>query len=218
MPDSDRDSRESDFAKYVQNISWEKEKVPARHTNGSFLFLVCFVVIDSAKTHPIWDGRSQSPLIDGWRKTSLMSRTEQNAPSPSQATPPLPAPLAPLLMMVFWMVLGGAAGIKLAQSTWRLLDWGPGEVSIAVPVGGVVGVLAGALLGSISNPNVRVLLMAMFAGASAGAVSGEVFWGEIGEIVGQVAGILLGGITWAIWLFVERNNDANQQDPQERVA
>lgn len=65
-----------------------------------------------------------------------MSGTQQNAPSLPRTPPSLPAPLAPVLMMVFWMLLGGAAGIKLAQSTWRLLHWGTGEVSIAVPVGG----------------------------------------------------------------------------------
>ena len=100
--------------------------------------------------------------------------------------------------MVFWMLLGGAAGIKLMQSIWRLLGWGAGEVSVAVPVGGV----GGALLGLISNPRLLVLLMAVFAGATAGAVAGKLAWGDIGEIGGQVAGGLVGGIVWAVWLFM----------------
>jgi hypothetical protein len=114
---------------------------------------------------------------------------------------PLP-PLAPLLMMAFWMFLGGAAGIKIMQSIWRFFDLGIGEVAIAVPVGGVVGALAGAFLGLISNPRLLVLLMAVFAGSAAGAVAGKLFWGEIGDIGGKVAGALVGGIAWAVWLFI----------------
>jgi hypothetical protein len=120
-------------------------------------------------------------------------------------------------MMAFWMLLGGAAGIKLAQSMWQLLGWGDGEVSIAVPVGGVVGALAGALLGLISNPRLLVLLMAVFAGSAAGAVAGELAWGDIGEIGGQVAGGLVGGIAWAAWLFFGRNKGPNQRRAQERA-
>jgi hypothetical protein len=44
-----------------------------------------------------------------------MEDTKQEAPG--RSGPPIPPPLAPLLMMSFWMLLGGAAGIKLAQST-----------------------------------------------------------------------------------------------------
>jgi hypothetical protein len=127
-----------------------------------------------------------------------MEYTKQEAPRTSG--PPIPPPLAPLLMMTFWMLLGGAAGIKLAQSTWQLLGWGDGEVSIAVPAGSVAGALAGALLGLITNPRLLVLLMAVFAGSAAGAVAGRLPWGAIGEIGGQVAGGLVGGIAWAVWL------------------
>ena len=79
----------------------------------------------------------------------------------------------PILMMVFWMLLGGAAGIKIMQTVWRFLGVEVGELTIAVPVGGVVGALAGALLGLINNPRLLVLLMAVFAGASAGGVAGQ---------------------------------------------
>jgi hypothetical protein len=96
----------------------------------------------------------------------------------------MPPPLAPLLMMAFWALLGGAAGIKLALGLWHLLGWSVGEVSIAVPVGGVVGAVSGALLGLITRPRLLVLLMAVFAGASAGAVAGRIAWGEIGLIAG----------------------------------
>lgn len=115
---------------------------------------------------------------------------------------PSPPPLAPLLMMAFWMLLGGASGIKLAQSVWHLLGWVTGDLSIAVPFGGVVGALAGALLGLITNPRLLVLMMAVFAGSTAGAVAGRLPWGEMGEVGGQVAGGLVGGITWTVWLFV----------------
>jgi len=130
---------------------------------------------------------------------------KSDAPAASADRPaPALAPLAPGLMMVFWMLLGGAAGIKIMQSIWHLLGVDVGAVAIAVPVGGVVGALAGALLGLINNPRMLVLLMAMFAGASAGAVAGRLPWGEIGEIIGQVAGCLVGGMAWATWLFFSR--------------
>lgn len=132
-----------------------------------------------------------------------MEATKQEGPETARSTPAIPPPLAPTLMMAFWMLLGGAVGIKLAQSMWQLLAWGSGNVSIAVPVGGVIGSLAGALLGLISNPRLLVLLMAVFAGASAGTVAGKLRRGEVGEIGGQVGGGLVGGIAWAVWLFVE---------------
>jgi len=142
----------------------------------------------------------------------------QKAGGKAFSTLPSPAPLAPLLMMAFWMLLGGAAGIKLAQGLWQLLGWEVGDVSIAVPIGGVVGALAGTLLGFISNPSLLVLLMAVFAGASAGSVAGKLAWGNVGEIAGQVAGGLLGAIAWAVWLFFGRRKGlilkgASEQDP-----
>ncbi len=117
---------------------------------------------------------------------------------------PSPPLLAPGLMMAFWMLLGGAAGINVMQGLWRILGFGVGEVSIAVPVGGVVGALAGALLGLVRRPRLLVLLMAVFAGSAAGAVAGKLAWGGIGELGGQVAGGLIGGIAWAAWLHIGR--------------
>ena len=113
-------------------------------------------------------------------------------------------PLAPVAMVVFWMLLGGAAGINLPQMLWHLLGLGGGDVSVAVPVGGAAGAIAGALLGLIDNPRLLVLLMAVFAGSSAGAVAGRLPWGDAGEIVGQGAGALVGGVAWAVWLFFGR--------------
>ena len=139
----------------------------------------------------------------------MKKNTEQRASGAPGPTASIPPPLAPILMMAFWMLLGGAAGIKLAQSVWQLLGWGAGDVSIAVPVGDVIGTLAGALLGLISNPRLLVLLMAVFAGASAGAVAGKLPWGEIGEIGGEVGGGLVGGMAWAVWLFF-----GNRKDPK----
>jgi hypothetical protein len=123
---------------------------------------------------------------------------------PEGPAPPQPAPV---LMMAFWMLLGGAFGIRVAQSLWQLLDLGGGAVPVAVPVGGVIGAVAGGLLGLISNPRLLVLLMAVFAGSAAGAVAGKVAWGEVGEIGGQVAGALVGGIAWAAWLYFGRGKD-----------
>jgi len=108
------------------------------------------------------------------------------------------------MMMIFWALLGSAAGIKLTQSIWQLVGWSGGEVSVAVPVGGAVGAICGALLGLISSPRMLVLLMAVFAGSSAGAVAGQLPWGDVGRIGGQVAGGLLGGIAWATWLYFGR--------------
>lgn len=122
------------------------------------------------------------------------------------ATPDFVA-LAPALMMVFWMLLGAAAGIKLAQSLWQLLGWSDWVVSVAVPIGGGVGAVVDAVLGLITRPQLLVLLMAVFAGVSAGGVAGKVAWGEIGEIGGQVVGGLAGAAAWATWLFVNRGRN-----------
>jgi hypothetical protein len=105
-------------------------------------------------------------------------------PDPQFTTPPVLAPLVPLapaLMMVFWMLLGASAGTKLSQSLWQLLGWGDGEVSIAVPVGGAAGAAVGAVLGRIKNPRLLVLLMAAFAGSTAGGVAGQIAWGRLGR-------------------------------------
>lgn len=136
-----------------------------------------------------------------------MNHTKPNHPS---AIPPVLAPLVPLapaLMMGFWMLLGAAAGIKFAQSLWRLLGWGDWAVSVAVPVGGGTGALVGALLGLITRPQLLVLLMAVFAGVSAGGVAGHVAWGAMGEIGGHVGGGLVGAAAWATWLFVNRGRN-----------
>jgi len=132
--------------------------------------------------------------------TSVGPLEEETLPSANRPSSPLP-PLAPALMMAFWMLLGGAAGIKFMQSIWHFLGVEIGDVAIAVPVGGVVGALAGALLGLISNPRMLMLLMAVFAGSAAGAVAGKLPWGEIGELGGTLAGALVGGMAWAAWLF-----------------
>jgi hypothetical protein len=116
-----------------------------------------------------------------------VSRKDQPRAESSAATVPL---LDRLLMAVFWMLLGGAAGIKVMQSLWRFLGFDVGEVTIAVPVGGVLGAAVGVLLGMITNPRVLVLMMAVFAGSAAGGVAGRLAWGDIGEIGGQAAGAL----------------------------
>ena len=112
-------------------------------------------------------------------------------------------PVAPVAMTVFWMLLGGAAGINATQAVWHLLGWG-GDVAVAVPVGGAAGAAAGALLGLIQRPFLLVLLMAVFAGASAGAVAGRLAWDKAGEIAGQATGGLIGATAWAAWRLNER--------------
>lgn len=133
-----------------------------------------------------------------------MEDTQQGVPDAARSPATIPPVLAPVLMMIFWALLGGAAGIKIVQGIWPYLGFGGGEVAIAIPVGGATGSLAGALLGLIRNPRWLVLLMAVFAGSAAGAVAGKIPWGALGEIGGQVAGGMVGGIAWATWLFLER--------------
>ena len=140
-----------------------------------------------------------------------MKNTQQVVPEAGMSPAAIPPGLAPVLMMAFWMLLGGAAGIKIMQSIWSLLGIGGGELAIVVPVGGVVGALAGAVLGLIRNPRWLVLLMAVFAGSAAGAVAGKAPWGEIGEIGGQVAGGLVGGIAWAAWLLTGARRSPNHE-------
>jgi len=52
-----------------------------------------------------------------------------------------------------------------------------------------------------------VLLMAVFAGSSAGAVAGQLPWGDVGQIGGQISGGLVGGIAWTVWMFVGHRRD-----------
>lgn len=136
------------------------------------------------------------------------NRARNVVPDLANSAAPVPPVLAPVLMMGFWMLLGGAAGIKAVQGIWRFLDLGRGEVAIAMPVGCVIGALAGALLGLIRNPRALVLLMAVYAGSAAGAVAGKAPWGDIGEIAGQIAGGVIGGLAWAAWLWIERRKES----------
>jgi hypothetical protein len=121
--------------------------------------------------------------------------------------PDAPAALAaraPVLMMAFWMLLGAAAGINVARGLWHALGLGPGDDSVALPVGAGVGALAGALLGLVRDQRLLVLLMAVFAGSAAGAVAGKVPWGDVREVAGQFAGGLVGASAWAAWLLAGR--------------
>ncbi len=115
-----------------------------------------------------------------------------------------PAPVAPLLMMVFWALLGASAGVRFTQGGWQLLGWTEGQVSVAVPVGAAVGAVGGALLGLVTSPRLLVLLMAVFAGSSAGSVVGQLPWGDVGRVGGQFAGALVGVAAWATWLYFGR--------------
>src|ERR1051326_3509696 len=98
------------------------------------------------------------------------------------------------------------------QSIWHLLGVETGDIAIAVPVGCALGAGAGGLLGLISNPRVLVLLMAMFAGSAAGAVAGKIPWGDLGEVGGQIAGGMVGGIVWAVWLFMSRRSKPSRSN------
>ena len=127
----------------------------------------------------------------------------------ARAAAPEGLPALPL-MLAFWMLLGGAAGINFMQAVWRLFGWSVGEMSIAVPVGGAVGALVGGLLGLIRDPRVLALPLLVFAGAAAGAVAGRLPWGAVGEIGGQTIGGLAGACAWVAWMFIERRGARKQ--------
>jgi hypothetical protein len=110
-------------------------------------------------------------------------------------------------MLVFWMLLGSVAGINLAQSVWRMAGFRVGDVAIAVPVGAVAGAVGGGLVGRITSPQLVVLVMALVAGWSVGALVGRLAWGEIGQIAGGGAGALLGGLTWTVWALRGQTNE-----------
>ena len=118
-------------------------------------------------------------------------------------------PLAPKLMLVFWMLLGAVAGVKLVQEIWRMAHWSTGDIAIAVPAGALAGSIAGGLIGRITRPSLLVLIMALLAGWSLGALAGGLVWAETGQFAGGAIGALVGGLTWTLWLFRERRS-ANQ--------
>ncbi len=90
------------------------------------------------------------------------------------------------------------------------LGWVTGEVSIAVPIGGIAGAVVGALLGLIKSPRFLVLLT-VFAGSSAGAVAGKLPWGEVGEIGGQIVGGLVGGAPGQCGYFWATGRKSNSE-------
>ncbi len=110
----------------------------------------------------------------------------QRKAHPSTVAPLLP--LAPKLMLVFWMLLGCVAGITLAQSVWRMAGWSTGAFAIALPVGAVAGAVGGGLVGRITRPHLLVLVMALLAGWSVGALCGGLAWAETGQIAGGFVG------------------------------
>ena len=133
------------------------------------------------------------------------SGTGKSEPSPVQ--PPL-LPIAPKLMLVFWMLLGAVAGISLAQGVWRMAGWKAGAFAIALPVGAVAGAVGGGLVGQITRPHLLVLVMATLAGWSVGSLGGGLAWAETGQIAGGFTGALVGGLIWAVWLLTARGEKA----------
>jgi hypothetical protein len=141
-----------------------------------------------------------------------MGSTIQRGPQVKTNTPSAPPPLLPLaskLMLMFWMLLGAVAGVKLMQGVWRMAGWNTGAIAIAAPVGAVVGAIAGGFIGRITRPSLLVLIMALLAGWSLGALAGELAWAETGQFAGGLLGALVGGLIWTLWLLRERRG-ANQ--------
>lgn len=148
------------------------------------------------------DSTIQRGLRDGNPSEEAKPQGKANAPS----VPPSLLPLAPKLMLVFWMLLGAVAGVKLAQGMWRMAGWSTGAIAIAVPTGAVAGSIVGGLIGRITRPSLLVLIMALLAGWSLGALAGGLVWFETGQLAGGSIGALVGGLTWTLWLLRERRN------------
>jgi hypothetical protein len=122
------------------------------------------------------------------------------------STPLARLPLAPRLMLAFWMLLGSVAGINLALGIWRVAELSVEAFALAVPVGALVGAVGGGLVGQITKPRLLVLVMAMLAGWSMGALVGGFGWAELGQIAGGLTGSLTGGLIWAAWLLSGRGS------------
>ena len=148
------------------------------------------------------DSTAKGEPID--RSYPKVARRQRKTQAPSVA-PLLPS--APKLMLVFWMLLGSVAGITLAQSVWRMTGWSTGAFAIAVPVGAVAGTVGGGLVGQITRPSMLVLIMALLAGWSVGALCGGLVWAETGQIPGGFVGALAGGLTWTVCLRRRRENE-----------
>lgn len=145
-----------------------------------------------------------STTLRGPRNGNTCEQANLRVKANSPAAPPPLLPLAPKLMLVFWMLLGAVAGVKLAQGVWRMAGWNTGAIAIAVPAGAVVGATAGGLIGCITRPSLLVLIMALLAGWSLGALAGGLVWAETGQFAGGPIGALVGGLTWTLWLLRER--------------
>ncbi len=136
-----------------------------------------------------------------------MSDTRQEAPIAPPSASPKPAPPAFRLLMVLWMLLGAATGIKFMLVICGLFHLGVWELAIAVPVGGLVGARIGVRIGSVASPRWLVLLMVVLAGSALGAVAANLSWMEIGEISDYVIGGTVGAVLWIAWigwLFIGR--------------
>ena len=143
---------------------------------------------------PAWPSDDGGPVAD------TSGAQQMGGAAAAEAAPPV----APVLLAVFWLLIGAAAGIKLTQGLWSALVLDVGRMSVAVPVGAAVGALVAVLVSWVTNPRALVLLMGVFAGASAGGVTGGLVWGGTGEAIGQAAGGVVGGLTWSVWLFFHR--------------
>ena len=57
-----------------------------------------------------------------------------------------------------------------------------------------------------------VLVMALLAGWSVGALGGRLAWAELGQIAGGFTGALVGGLTWAVWSLRRRGDEIKGQN------
>lgn len=147
-----------------------------------------------------------STIQRGLRDGSPSEEAKPQGKGPTPSVPQTLLPLAPKLMLVFWMLLGAVAGVKLAQELWPMAGWTSGAIAGGVPIGAVAGAAAGGILGRITRPSLLVLIMALLTGWSLGALTGGLAWAHIGQFAGGLLGMLIGGLTWTLWLLREQRN------------
>lgn len=135
-----------------------------------------------------------------------MSNSHQEAPIAKRSASHKPAP-AYRLLMVLWMLLGAATGIKFTLVIGHLFHLSVWQLAVAAPMGGLLGARIGVRIGAVASPRWLVLLMVVLAGAAVGAIASTLSWTEVGEISAYVIGGAVGAILWIgwiTWLFVAR--------------
>ncbi len=143
---------------------------------------------------------------------------EGKAAKPGQQSSGPSLPVAPRLMLIFGVLLGGVAGINFVQFLWKMFGWTVGRYSIALPVGAVLGACGGALAAKISDPCVLVLFAGLFAGWATGNTAGKQAWGDVGALAGQFIGAAVGVLAWLAWFRVHRAKQPLEGQERDKAS